>query len=515
MKANPYAHHVNLLKPLIKTKLTRGINTASSSSVPALKFQEPPIPKPKKKPHVYQSYPILIHQIFDGFAEHEQKLRIPKPTSPDFKSIFMHKLNVSEQILVNKDPNQRLAKRIALRQILDTVLSIGIGTFLDKEMQDKLFDVIHMNIVRPVPKFDISQFLNSDSMCYMIIEWEYLEFVYMILQIFYKNFPRLPYFSKNFFDSIFPLISSKDRSERDQIATLFTTYFSYNQDLIDQFIEKSKNLIEMHFEIPDPCAIYTILAIISNLMSVSPEIKKNIIDNSMNSIIMLIRNKYLSIFINPLSTILKQILPLSKDFTNEILKSVIKYWPYSDPSKQYPMINIAICALRTEQATDNHQVLYNIFKHISELCDNDFFKVADQACKCFQDEMIMNLLVTFVPELIQEVFSHLKSALKHWSSTVKESAQISVKIMNQYSKDIILEPKNYSGKTTNWVSIARTAARNDRTINLTAKLGQLSSIYQSSSIRTVSEAEKTEAISLLQQKNRTLSSACIQVANAY
>ncbi|EAX96923.1 hypothetical protein TVAG_087480 [Trichomonas vaginalis G3] len=470
-----YAHHINLFKPHTKIRLGR-TESAVSSRVPPISVENPHKMSPKK-PHVYHSYPILMHQIYDGLPEHEQQNQIPKPNNPEFKNIFLHKLNLGCQVFSDMDPNQRLAKRIVLHQVAECIITLGIGPFIDSEMTSKVYEMIYVNIKRPVPKFELNQFLNSDSGCFSVPEWEHLEFVYTIFQIFYKTFPKLEFWTTQFFESLIPLISSRDTLERDRLAIILSTYYINNPILLHGFALKLAKIIENHFITPDPCAVYTALTIFSNIIASSIE-NRNMAFNLCNNLcIQLIQNQYLSIFISPFSNLLKMILPLSETLTLILLNGIVKYWPVSDPAKQVPMIKLIIAALFSNHSMNDGVILKKVFLLLGELCDTEFFKVADQACKCLQEEVILGLLSNNCREIVPYIMTHVRSSLKHWYAPLRETAQVTLRVLCQICQERRSDDIGLNVRTSNWVSIARTAAKNDKCINLTKKLGEMSQLF--------------------------------------
>lgn len=273
--------------------------------------------------------------------------------------------------------------------------------------------------------------------------------------------------------------------------------------------------MKKHLESPDPCSVYTCLLILSKFIGVSFEIRKIIFQYCRNILVLLIRDKYLSLFINPMTSCLKYLFSSSKEFTNEILHQVISYWPVSDPSKQVLMFNIISCALKIEQSANDQAIISETFRHIGYLCDSDFAKIAELSCKIFYDNSTISLLIAFSLDSVSDIYLHVKNALNHWSPSVKEAAQVTLRILNQLSPLDIFDDSNFKNKTTNWVAIARIAAKNDKSINLTTKLGEMAIIYQNKYVKTLVDAANTESFPLAKIRSYSITKSCNAFVNAF
>ena len=491
---NKRESHLSLLVPRHHSLALRRV---SQSSRPTLRPILVPISKPAtagvncnempKEQEELESARLSLSK--GGKSTHDLTLPtlplIPKPSDPQFKNIMLQKIQLCTQICdfsnINNDVKAKEIKAKALSEISSSFLAIGFNANCDDEIKTAMLEMIKTNLLNRKTSFNISFFFNADSSCYVIEDWEHVSLVYKLLISMIKAFPRFSGWTRDFVKSLLHLMSSRDTNERDSFTQFIISYLLNTPQEI-QFLYPilSQKLID-HRESSDPCGVYTSLSIMHSISSCLQKIFRPIF---VSHIVPLIGDKYLPIFHVPLFQIVSINLAETPQRITPVLLTLINYWPISHASKQEIMLRALVKTLPYMEKI-NEPLLAKSISIISQCCDSEYFKVAEFACRSFTDQVILDLVGYDSKAHLAMILPHVEAAQSHWSNNVREAADAAMRSLSRVDPRFSADFKGKSRldqqktKLSAWATIARRAAKRDKSLNLATKLGELTKVFNS------------------------------------
>ena len=243
----------------------------------------------------------------------------------------------------------------------------------------------------------------------------------------------------------------------------------------------SQKLID-HRESSDPCGVYTSLAIMHSIYNNISCLQKIFRPIFVTHIVPLIGDKYLQIFHGPLFQIISISLAETPQKITPVLMTLVNFWPISHASKQEIMLRALVKTLPYMEKI-NEGLLTKSISIIAQCCDSEYFKVAELANRSFVDQAILDLVGYDSKTYLAIILPHVECAQSHWSNNVREAADAAMRSLTRVDPRFSADFKGRNAleqqkaKLSAWATIARRAAKKDKSLNLATKLGELTKVF--------------------------------------
>ena len=425
---------------------------------------------------------------------------LPKTSDPNYKSIFLQKIKLCTSICDFENPNNDLtAKKIkeqTLQEIVNSFIQLGFNTYTDSEIQEKMYEMVMINLKRKQKPFELNLFFNADSSSYKSNDWPHILYMYKILINMLKAFPHFHAWNLDFIFELVPLLSSKDTNERDQLVAIFMMYMTGRPHDGPAILKKIDTILLDHRELnPDPCGVYSVLSIITMAVNSNPQMYMDYFTSIFKTqILLLLADQYLSIYQDPLCHAIKIMIVNDQHSVKAILQTLINYWPIMKPDKEEISLSILARGLRYFHAKSDSFLLSRIIGIVGTCANNAKYTIAEEANKLIQTPAFIDLLAVDSNKYIPIIMQHLENATFHWSKSVRDLATSAIKFVNKMNPKSTLqreESRLNLCQTSNdfWVMTARKAAKNDKTIKLGDKLMEISYLFNKATQNYQHQAE--------------------------
>lgn len=410
---------------------------------------------------------------------------IPKPADPQFKSILLKKLDLCKQLCDFDNPlNDRQAKDIkrhTLNEINNLFTTLGLNAIIDDEVKDIIMDVIKVNLLRPLSKLDELSLFNPDVGAFKEFDFDHTQYIYRMLTIFVHDLPKYKGFSINLLYQLLPVLSSKDKRERESLISFFVTLINSKPVMFPELFPKLIKILDNDSNTPDPCGIYSALSIIYTCHNANNNLKDIIKPYYRSHFLPLIRHEHFSIFSFPLLQLYRLFFANNYTNSNDFVRLLINIWPVSHPAKEEMMITFLVQSLEFCRNID-YYLLGRAITKLAISADSPSFKVAEQANKALTSPIVLDLVTQTSHKIIPKLIKHIENARSHWSNTVRTAAEDSMAAITRVlgrnvNKNKLANINTSKDKLKSWAAIARAAAIKDKNIYLSEKLGELSKLF--------------------------------------
>jgi serine/threonine-protein phosphatase 2A regulatory subunit B' len=349
----------------------------------------------------------------------------------DRAELFRRKMQVCAQIFdFNDDTNNtkdKEAKRQTLLEIVEYVNNTR-NCFNESLMQD-VVQMVGANIFRALPtknKSVMAIYDPDDEEPSLERAWPHLQIVYEFFLRFVVSNDTDPKVAKRFVDQNFvlkllELFDSEDPRERDYLKTIlhrvygkFMALRSFIRRAIQQTFFKVIYECEMHNGVGE---LLEILGSIINGFALP--LKEEHKDFLIKALIPLHKVKALASFHQQLSYCMAQYVEKDPRLAQDIIQSMLKFWPVSITSKQVLFLNELEETLELTQPGEFVQLQTPLFQRIANCITCPHFQVAERTLFLWNNDYIVKLINQnrqhIFPILIGALYTNSK---QHWNSAV-------------------------------------------------------------------------------------------------
>mmetsp|Transcript_51880 Transcript_51880/g.123461 ORF Transcript_51880/g.123461 Transcript_51880/m.123461 type:complete len:472 (-) Transcript_51880:246-1661(-) len=351
------------------------------------------------------------------------------PTS-DRMDLFKKKMEVCAIVYdFSNDANQREkeAKRQTLLEIVEYVNNTR-NCFNEALMQD----VVHMvgsNIFRAL------QVKNKDPLAFSDPEddepaleraWPHLQIVYEFFLRFVVSNDVDPKIAKRFVDQNFimkllELFDSEDPRERDYLKTILHRIYGKFMAL-RSFIRRAIQHVffKVIYESESHNGVGELLEILGSIINgFALPLKEEHKDFLIRALIPLQKVRGLSSFFQQLCYCMAQYVEKDPRLAQDIIISMLRYWPVSITSKQVLFLNELEETLELTQSTEFHKVQHALFRRIAQCIMCPHFQVAERTLFLWNNDYVVKLINENRKELFPIIIGALyKNSKQHWNSAV-------------------------------------------------------------------------------------------------
>lgn len=382
------------------------------------------------------------------------------------------------------DVQAKPLKSAALKEIGDALLKTTPDA-LTNVAEENLYEMIKVNLTRCIPSIPKKYMWYDDEPLIIDVNWPHLQLVYQILFNYIKirpNSSRLHEMRK----IMFTIINSADPNEREQIFQFFMEYLKSFPDQFESlFDDCSYKLIE-YMEGGLPFCVTPILRLYHEQLKLVK--LTDYMNNFWDSyIIPLISCQHILTVYPPFMDIAETISTMDPDVPKKTLRVMFHHWPESRPSKQISYLLLMNFLIEQLNAEDFSLMCVPIFKLYTRLALSTLHaKVTEATFRIWSNLKILQIITDNTQAIYPVVYPVYQMIMKeHWRSGTQSAALNALKAMHDldpFCFDEIAQSKKDRSKEDevtdatihkSWASIARSAAKNEKSLNLARVLADI------------------------------------------
>ncbi|EAY13202.1 hypothetical protein TVAG_097720 [Trichomonas vaginalis G3] len=382
------------------------------------------------------------------------------------------------------DVSAKPLKTNTLKEIGDA-LANSSPDYLTDEAFNAIYGMITANLTRCIPSIPKKYMWYDDEPLIFDINWPHLQLVYVIL----FNTIKLNTTDKRLHDmrkTILTIINSADPNERDQI---FQFYMEYLKNFPDQFEslfnDLSYKLIE-YMEGDLPFCVTPILRLYHEQLKIV-KLTDYMARFWNTDIIPLISCQHILTVYPPMMDIAETIYTMDPDIPKKTLRVMFHHWPESRPSKQISYLILMNFLIEQLNAEDFGYMCVPIFKLYSRLAMSTLHaKVTEATFRIWSNLKILQIITDNTQAIYPVVYPVYQKIMKdHWRASTKSAALNAMKAMHDLDPFVFDEIAQSKKEKTDddgvsdatihksWASIARSAAKNEKSLNLARVLADI------------------------------------------
>ena len=414
---------------------------------------------------------------------------IPPARSSKFNTIFYAKCSQCKQICDFYNPNSEIEGKAIKQSHLEDIISLFHNaenlTYLTENHIQVLFDVVSTNLKRPLP-VQSAMLFEDDIPPIVDPSWPHLTLIYQLLQRLLLHYNLPEFFNDSFIFTLISVMNTPDSNEQTVLIKCLKIILQEFPHKMEPILQNLSSSIERtQYNDRSPFFMQANLTIIFYIITHSPKITTQIYKVFIFSIIPLIHDPHLSMFYPQLRPILEFFIDEKPVLAFNIFQDLIKHWPFQILSKQVIYLELLTYLLDKLPKREIEANLSKIFGFYAEGSRSPSVKVAENAYSFWTsmrcDPLMRAYSKTIIPIMYQPI---VDSRNFHWNSTIRENATLALRVMMRFDSKTVQfcsEKKPYGGNQNqddlrNWATIARQAARADRTVNLGGKLSEISQL---------------------------------------
>ncbi|KAG0749049.1 hypothetical protein G6F62_005369 [Rhizopus arrhizus] len=380
-----------------------------------------------------------------------EKLPLLKDTPVNKRGdIFIKKLAQCQVIFDFTDADSNLKgkeiKRQALQDMLEYVATTK-GSITDL-IYPHVIKMVSINLFRTIPPCDHKKLVEDPEEDEPILEasWSHLQLVYE----FFLRFVESPDFSVNiakryidqrFILQILELFDSEDPRERDFLKTILHRLYGKFLGL-RAFIRKSINNIFFQFiyETEHFNGIAELLEILGSIINgFALPLKEEHKIFLKRVLIPLYKPSSLTTYHAQLAYSVVQFLEKDPSLTQEVVGSLLRYWPKVNSTKEVLYLSTLEEILVVCDHNQFQQIMVPVFQKVAQSIASTHFQVAERALFFWNNGYILNLMHENIAVILPILFDSLYTQ-QHWNKNIhlmaftalKSLVDMDPELYNQY-----------------------------------------------------------------------------------
>eukprot|EP00164_Ancoracysta_twista_P001504 GFYU01001971.1.p1 GENE.GFYU01001971.1~~GFYU01001971.1.p1 ORF type:complete len:528 (+),score=163.97 GFYU01001971.1:227-1810(+) len=325
------------------------------------------------------------------------------------------------------DLKEKEAKTIHLQDLVEYITN-SKNVLTDVVFPD-IMELVTTNLLRSLPPNSHQEkdgFDPEEDEPVLDPSWPHLQLVYELFLRFVVSSELDAKKAKQYIDQPFvlkllELFDSEDPRERDYLKTILHRIYGKFMN-IRAFVRKSINNIFYRFiyETERHNGIAELLEILGSIINgfavpLKPEHKVFL----KRALLPLHKVKTVSMYHQQLTYCVTQFIDKDPKLAEEILLSILKFWPAVNSPKEVMFMNEVEEILELTQPAEFQKVMGPLFKRISRSINSYHFQIAERALFLWNNEYILSLIAQNRQVLLPIVFGALyQNSKNHWSSSV-------------------------------------------------------------------------------------------------
>jgi hypothetical protein len=356
--------------------------------------------------------------------------------------------------------------------------------------------MLEINLFRAIPPTP-PKFLFGDYEPFVVdIAWAHLALIYDLLLAFFTAKPKDPHFTLTFERNLLNLFNAPDPTERTVLADFFSKY-------CEQWPDREKNLwAAMGFMLKqyrqkdvDPYLVTPVLVFYANRFKEPKALADFRAVLLKEAITPLISSQHLLSFTDRIKDV---VLAFKGQSTLlNFIKDVIARWPEGCPGKQVGYLTFINSLAENVGEKEFPHIMKLLFGLYAQLGVSQFAKVAEASFKVWSNVKILPRILDHTKTIFLILHpSLIKTMNEHWRQITQTQALSALKAMQELDPVVFDQLKLGPGKnkpkkgappppvdevlgakSRNWSTVARLAARADRTLVLPQMLANITALF--------------------------------------
>ncbi|CAH8432821.1 unnamed protein product [Heterobilharzia americana] len=335
------------------------------------------------------------------------------------------------------DLKDKEVKRAALHELTE-YLTENSGIITDS-VYPEVVRMVEANLFRTLPPPSNpsgAEFDPEEDEPTLEAAWPHLQLVYEFLLRFIESPNFQPNVAKRYFDTKFvlqllELFDSEDPRERDLVKTILHRVYGKFLGL-RAFIRKQFGNIfykfiyetETHNGIAELLEILAVLHFlfsgffISIINGFALPLKEEHKVFLMRVLLPLHKVKSVSIYHAQLAYCVIQFLEKDPTLTQQVVLSLLKFWPKTHSPKEVMFLNELEEILDVVDPSEFRKVIRPLFTQLAKCVSSPHFQVAERALYFWSNDYILQLMHDHVEEILPIMFPALYRTKEHWNKTI-------------------------------------------------------------------------------------------------
>ena len=391
---------------------------------------------------------------------------------------------------LESDVSAKTLKTNTLKELVEVLNQNNISSF-DEETNQSLFNMITVNLTRPIPPIEKKYLVYDDEPLIIEINWNHLQHVYAIIKAYY-TVVRQSDFYHQLRKIMNTLLVSADPNEREEILNFYKEYVKMYPDQMDSLLtEFSYKLIEYKDTRPIslPFPVTPILKFIAEAIKNSDSITDHIDEIFKKAVVPLISCQHIVTVYPQLMAVIDAMTEKDPGIPKQVLRIALHHWPETCPSKQISYFFLLNFLIQKLSAEDFEQMCQPIFRLYTRCAlSSQHAKVIETSFKIWSDVKILQMIMDNTKAIFPIAYPTYQRIMKeHWKSATQDAALNAIKSMHDLDPFMFDElaqaqKKGQSIQADNdfdsqihksWAQIARSAAKRDKSVNLARVLAEI------------------------------------------
>jgi serine/threonine-protein phosphatase 2A regulatory subunit B' len=313
-------------------------------------------------------------------------------------------------------------KRASLNEIVEHV-TVNRGVLVER-IYPEAVRMFSVNTFRCLPPSagSTTEFDPEEDEPTLEAAWPHLQLVYEFFLRFLESQDFQPTIAKKYIDQSFvlqllDLFDSEDPRERDFLKT--TLHRIYGKFLgLRAYIRKQINNIFFRFiyETEKHNGIAELLEILGSIINgFALPLKEEHKSFLLKVLVPLHKHKLLGVYHPQLAYCIVQFLEKDPTLTQQVILSLLKYWPKVHSSKEVMFLNELEEILDVLEPGEFQKVMVPVFQQLAKCVSSQHFQVAERALYYWNNDWIISLISENASKVIPIVFPALYQSKEHWN----------------------------------------------------------------------------------------------------
>ncbi|KAH8855964.1 Serine/threonine-protein phosphatase 2A 56 kDa regulatory subunit delta isoform [Schistosoma japonicum] len=347
------------------------------------------------------------------------------------EELFIQKLKQCSVVFefvpdILSDLKDKEVKRAALHELTE-YLTENSGIITDS-IYPEVVRMVEVNLFRTLPPPSNpsgAEFDPEEDEPTLEAAWPHLQLVYEFLLRFIESPNFQPNIAKRYFDTKFvlqllELFDSEDPRERDLVKTILHRVYGKFLGL-RAFIRKQFGNIFYKFiyETEVHNGIAELLEILGSIINgFALPLKEEHKMFLMRVLLPLHKVKSVSIYHAQLAYCVIQFLEKDPTLTQQVVLSLLKFWPKTHSPKEVMFLNELEEILDVVDPSEFRKIIRPLFTQLAKCVSSPHFQVAERALYFWSNDYILQLMHDHVDEILPIMFPALYRTKEHWNKTI-------------------------------------------------------------------------------------------------
>ncbi|KAK4473384.1 hypothetical protein MN116_004541 [Schistosoma mekongi] len=347
------------------------------------------------------------------------------------EELFIQKLKQCSVVFefvpdILSDLKDKEVKRAALHELTE-YLTENSGIITDS-IYPEVVRMVEVNLFRTLPPPSNpsgAEFDPEEDEPTLEAAWPHLQLVYEFLLRFIESPNFQPNVAKRYFDTKFvlqllELFDSEDPRERDLVKTILHRVYGKFLGL-RAFIRKQFGNIFYKFiyETEVHNGIAELLEILGSIINgFALPLKEEHKMFLMRVLLPLHKVKSVSIYHAQLAYCVIQFLEKDPTLTQQVVLSLLKFWPKTHSPKEVMFLNELEEILDVVDPSEFRKIIRPLFTQLAKCVSSPHFQVAERALYFWSNDYILQLMHDHVDEILPIMFPALYRTKEHWNKTI-------------------------------------------------------------------------------------------------